>query len=121
MLVTWHITACLFKLSVLLMYTSIIPNASMLVVCHYPGAVIAVWTAADLIAVLSICRPFEIAWINANKCFNQTLLYFIMSLLNLVIDTVIIAVPMPYLFRLRTPWRRKIVAIVLLGMGIVYI
>ncbi|KAI4604692.1 hypothetical protein J4E80_010958 [Alternaria sp. BMP 0032] len=59
------------------------------------------------------------AWINADKCPNQTLFYFIMGLLNLIIDTIIIALPMPYLIRLRTSWRKKIVAIVLLGMGIV--
>ncbi|KAI4905960.1 hypothetical protein J4E90_011035 [Alternaria incomplexa] len=41
-----------------------------------------------------------------------------MGLLNLIIDTIIIALPMPYLIRLRTSWRKKIVAIVLLGMGI---
>lgn len=61
------------------------------------------------------------AWINADKCPNQTLFYFIMGLLNLIIDTIIIALPMPYLIRLRTSWRKKIVAIVLLGMGIVYV
>jgi len=118
---TWHVTACLSKLSVLLMYTSIIPNASMRVICRYFGATIVVWTVADLIAVLSICRPFNMAWINADKCPNQTLFYFIMGLLNLIIDTIIIALPMPYLIRLRTSWRKKIVAIILLGMGIVYV
>ena len=121
MVITWQITACLSKISVLLMYATIIPNGSMLKISRYLGAIIAIWTGADLIAVFSICRPFELAWTSPSKCHDQPLLYFIMGLLNLLIDAVIIALPMPYLFRLRMSWRRKLVAVILLRMGIVYV
>ena len=42
-------------------------------------------------------------------------------MLNLIIDMVIIVLPMPYIFRLRMPWSRKVVAIVMLGLGIGYV
>ena len=118
MSIVWNITVCLSKLSVLLMYTSIIPNKSMLVICRYFGATIVVWIVVAIVAALTICKPLDKAWKHANKCVNQNTFNFCLGMMNLIIDAAIIALPMPYLFRLRMPWRPKLVAIVLLGLGV---
>ncbi|CAN9149473.1 unnamed protein product [Alternaria alternata] len=118
MTIVWNITVCLSKLSVLLTYTSIIPNTSMLVICRYTGATIIVWILVDLITALSICKPLAQAWKDPDKCTSQNPFYFSQGMLNLIIDMVIIVLPMPYIFRLRMPWSRKVVAIVMLGLGI---
>ncbi|RYO39348.1 hypothetical protein AA0111_g1671 [Alternaria arborescens] len=117
MTIVWNITVCLSKLSVLLMYTSIIPNTSMLVICRYIGATIIVWILVDLITALSICKPLAQAWKDPDKCTSQNPFYFSQGVLNLIIDMVIIVLPMPYIFRLRVSWSRKVVAIVMLGLG----
>jgi hypothetical protein len=117
MTVVWNVTVCLSKLSILLMYTSIVPNASMLVICRYFGATILLWIVVDLVTVLTICKPLAQAWKAPDKCGNQNTFLFSMGMLNLIIDVAIIALPMPYIFRLRMQWRRKLVAIVLLGLG----
>ena len=121
MTIVWNITVCLSKLSVLLMYTSIIPNTSMLVICRYIGATIIVWILVDLITALSICKPLAQAWKDPDKCTSQNLFYFSQGVLNLIIDMVIIVLPMPYIFRLRVSWSRKVVAIVMLGLGTGYV
>ncbi|CAN9352634.1 hypothetical protein CC77DRAFT_1063291 [Alternaria alternata] len=118
MTIVWNVTVCLSKLSVLLMYTSIIPNTSMLVMCRYIGATIILWIIVDLITALSICKPLAQAWKDPDKCTSQNPFYFSQGMLNLIIDMVIIVLPMPYIFRLRMPWSRKVVAIVMLGLGI---
>lgn len=121
MTIVWNVTVCLSKLSVLLMYTSIIPNTSMLVMCRYIGATIILWIIVDLITALSICKPLAQAWNDPDKCTSQNPFYFSQGMLNLIIDMVIIVLPMPYIFRLRMPWSRKVVAIVMLGLGIGYV
>jgi hypothetical protein len=104
MTIVWNITVCLSKLSVLLTYTSIIPNTSMLVICRYTGATIIVWILVDLITALSICKPLAQAWKDPDKCTSQNPFYFSQGI-----------------FRLRMPWSRKVVAIVMLGLGIGYV
>jgi hypothetical protein len=117
--IVWNITVCLSKLSVLLMYSSILPTTSMLLICRYFGATILLWILVDLIAALSVCKPLSGAWKAADtQCGGQRQFYFCLDMLNLVADVAIIALPMPYLVRLRMPWRRKLIAIVLLGLGI---
>ncbi|KAB2110076.1 hypothetical protein AG0111_0g2228 [Alternaria gaisen] len=118
MTIVWNVTVCLSKLSVLLMYISIIPNTSMLIICRYIGAAIILWILVDLITALSICKPLAQAWKDPDKCTSQNPFYFSQGMLNLIIDMVIIVLPMPYIFRLRMPWSRKVVAIVMLGLGI---
>jgi hypothetical protein len=44
-----------------------------------------------------------------------------MGMPNVIMETAIMTLPMPCLFGVRTPWRQKLVAVVLLGMGIVYV
>jgi hypothetical protein len=117
MSIVWNITVCLSKLSVLLMYTSIIPNTSMLVICRYFGATIVVWIVVAIVAALAICKPLDQAWKHADKCVGQNTFNFSLGMTNLIIDAAIVALPMPYLFRLRMPLRPKLVAIVLLGLG----
>ena len=93
MTIVWNVTVCLSKLSVLLMYTSIIPNTSMLVMCRYIGATIILWIIVDLITALSICKPLAQAWNDPDKCTSQNPFYFSQGMLNLIIDMVIIVLP----------------------------
>ncbi|RAR14521.1 integral membrane protein [Stemphylium lycopersici] len=116
----WTVTVCLSKVSVLLMYTYIIPNPSMLLLCRLVGALLVAWTISGLMAASMICRPFHHNWDLSidGVCGSQNKFYFAMGMVNLIIDTGLIALPMPYLYRLRMPWRRKFVAMALLGIGI---
>jgi hypothetical protein len=41
-----------------------------------------------------------------------------MGFINLVTDAVVIVLPMPYLYRLNLAWRRKLLAMALLSIGI---
>ena len=53
----WNATVCFSKLSVLLMYTALIPVRSMIIWARSIGAVIIAWNVGDIIAGFLICRP----------------------------------------------------------------
>ncbi|KAI4649078.1 uncharacterized protein J4E78_008596 [Alternaria triticimaculans] len=84
------------------------------------GAVIITWNIADVIAALAICRPLAKNW-NFNlpgTCGSQPNFYFAMGVINLITDAVMILLPMPYLYKLRLAWRRKLAAMALLSIGV---
>jgi hypothetical protein len=84
------------------------------------GALIICWNVGDIIAGLLICRPIAKNWDFTldGTCGSQPNFYFAMGVINLITDAVIIALPIPYLLRLRLAMRKKILAIGLLSIGL---
>lgn len=67
-----------------------------------------------------LCRPFEFTW---NKeidgvCGDSTKAYLSVAIVNLVIDMSIVALPMPVLWHLQMPIRRKLAVTLLLCLGL---
>lgn len=119
----WTATVCLSKVSILLMYTSVIPNRSMLLICRGIGVFIVMWAISGFAAAALVCRPFTYNWEMSiegveGTCGSQNKFYFAMGMINVILDTVLIGLPMPYLYRLRMPWKKKLVAMSLFGLGI---
>ena len=116
----WNATVCFSKLSILLMYTALVPIPSMIKWAKGVGSLIILWNISDIIAGLLSCRPIAKNWdfTLPGTCGSQPKFYFSMGVVNLVTDTVIIVLPMPYLYRLRMPMRRKLLAMALLSIGI---
>jgi hypothetical protein len=116
----WNATVCFSKLSVLLMYTTLIPIPSMLKWAGAIGSLVLTWNVANMIAGFLICRPLAKNWefTLPGTCGSQPAFYFAMGAVNLVTDAGIILLPMPYLIRLRLPLRKKAFAMTLLSVGI---
>jgi len=118
--ILWNATVCFSKLSVLLMYTALIPIVSMVHWARILGVAIIAWSVADVVAALAICRPLAKNWNFAlpGTCGGQPDFYFAMGVINLIADAVMILLPMPYLYKLRMAWRRKLAAMALLSIGV---
>jgi hypothetical protein len=116
----WNATVCFSKLSILLMYTTLIPIPSMLKWATAIGSIVLSWNVANIIAGFLICRPLAKNWEFAlpGTCGSQPAFYFAMGAVNLITDAGIILLPMPYLLRLRLPLRKKVLAMTLLSVGI---
>ncbi|CAO2648769.1 Nn.00g097180.m01.CDS01 [Neocucurbitaria sp. VM-36] len=116
----WNITVCFSKLSVLLMYTALIPTPSMIKWARSIGTLIVAWNVADIIAGFLICRPIAKNWdfTIAETCGSQPKFYFAMGMVNLITDAVVIVLMMSYLYRLRLAMRKKLLAMGLLSIGI---
>lgn len=115
----WNAAVCFSKLSVLLTYAALIPTSSMLKWARILGALTVMWSIANIIAVLLICRPLARNWdfTLPGTCGSQPAFYFAMGLINLITDAMIIVLPMPYLYNLRLTWREKLAAMALLSIG----
>lgn len=116
----WNATVCFSKLSVLLMYVQLIPLDSMQKWCKWIGIVIVLWCVGDIIAAFLICRPLAKNWDRTlpGTCGSQPDFYFAMGIINIVSDIVLLALPMPYLYKLRMPLRKKLIAGTMLSIGV---
>jgi hypothetical protein len=116
----WNATVCFSKLSVLLMYTTLIPIPSMIKQARFVGGIIILWNTTDILVGFLICRPLAKNWDFhlEGTCGSQPNFYFAMGVVNLITDAVIIALPIPYLLRLNLAMRKKILAIALLSIGL---
>jgi hypothetical protein len=118
--IVWNATLCSSKLSILLMYTAIIPNYSMVNWARCLGGLIIVWKLADVVTLFVICVSFSLNW-NYNQprhCGNPAVFLSSIGLVNSMTDSVLIALLMPYFYRLRPPRRTKLIAMALFGVGI---
>lgn len=118
--ILWNATMCFSKLSVLLMYSALIPTPTMIRTSIGFGAFIIVWCIANIMAAFLICRPLARNWDFAmpGTCGSQPDFYFTMGIINLITDAILIGLPMPYIYKLAMPMRKKLIAMALLSVGI---
>jgi hypothetical protein len=65
--ILWNFTVCFSKLSVLLMYTALIPHASMQKWARGIGATVILWNLSNIIAAFLICRPVVSTSFKSNR------------------------------------------------------
>jgi hypothetical protein len=116
----WNVVVCFSKLSVLLMYTALIPTPSLIKWARGLGLLVIIWNVSNIIAGLLICRPIQRNWnfTIPGSCGSQPDYYFSMGIVNLVTDAAIIILPMPYLYKLQLSLYKKLLAMGLLSIGI---
>lgn len=120
----WNITIPLSKISVLLMYLSIIPFDRMRLAVWLTGGFIVAFNVGSFFAGLAICSPIAYNWdqtIPGGHCGSQQNYYYAMGFINLVVDLAIIAIPMPFLYKLLLPTPKKLLAMGMFGVGIGYV
>ncbi|KAI0186725.1 hypothetical protein F4808DRAFT_447285 [Astrocystis sublimbata] len=118
----WALSTSFLKLSILFFYISIftIPNIRIAVY-----AVIGL-TSALIVAVIFesflLCRPFVFTWdksIEGGVCGDSTKAYLAIAITNLIVDVSLVFIPMPVLWALQLPIRKKIIISAILGFGLV--
>lgn len=102
------------------MYAALIPIPSLLRWTKGIGAVIIAWNVADVFAALLICRPIARNWnpTTPGTCGSQPNFYLGMGIVNIISDVFMLALPIPYLYRLKLAWTRKLLAMSLLSIGV---
>lgn len=117
--ILWNITVCFSKLSVLLMYTSLIPVDELVIACRVVGLFIILWNTGGILGALLLCRPFALNWNKtlAGKCGDNRLFYMWLGAINVVVEAVILLLPVPFLYRLQMQSYKKVVIIGLFSVG----
>ncbi|KAE9994256.1 hypothetical protein EG327_000101 [Venturia inaequalis] len=116
----WNATICFSKLSVLLMYTALIPIQSMIRWAQGIGLLIILWNISNILAAFLICRPLARNWdlTVPGTCGSQPSFYFAMGMVNIVTDIALIVLPMPYLYNLHMSMQKKLMAAGMFSVGI---
>ena len=81
---------------------------------------LAFFWLANMLVIFLICRPLALGWninIKNGHCGNQTAAYIAVHSINTVIDISLAVLPMPVLWRLQMPTRRKVELSVMFSLG----
>ncbi|KAM0274945.1 hypothetical protein ACHAQH_007713 [Verticillium albo-atrum] len=116
----WNATTCFTKLSVLLMYMSIFPVRRVILPCKILGVFIILWNIGGILGGVLVCRPFAMNWdqtIPGGKCGNQPMYYMALGVINILVEVTMLALPLPVLYKLQMPMRKKIVTIGMFSIG----
>lgn len=86
---------------------------------------IIVLTVAMLVAVIFesflLCRPFAYTWdktVTGGVCGNSTRAYLAIGIVNLCIDLAAVFIPMPVLWSLQMPLKKKVAISAILCLGL---
>ena len=102
--------ACV-KFSILLLYRRIFPSRAFRTYLYVTGAIIFTYSWINIITAIFQCRPIAAAWdpsITNAKCVHLNIEIVVFAALNCVTDLTTIALPMPMLWRLQIPLRRRL-------------
>jgi hypothetical protein len=117
--IIWNFTICFSKLSVLLMYTSVIPARGMIISCRVVGLFIILWNTGGILGALLLCRPIAFNWDKtiSGTCGDNRLFYIWLGGINVVVEAVILLLPVPFIYRLQMKTFKKLVVIGLFSVG----
>ncbi|KAF2820544.1 hypothetical protein CC86DRAFT_304707 [Ophiobolus disseminans] len=86
----------------------------------YSVVFFATWTAAQIVGFTE-CDPFNLYWqvIPApGKCVQAQVQLVVLGVLNIVTDIMLLALPLPTLISLQTPWRTKLRLFTICALGL---
>ncbi|KAF1992982.1 hypothetical protein P154DRAFT_382808, partial [Amniculicola lignicola CBS 123094] len=118
--ILWPTANTLVKLSVLHFYQSIFRNKKLDYAVYILAALTFGYWLATIIAAFVICRPIAYNW---NKltiigtCGDLLAYYLSTAIINLFIDVVIVALPLPVLWGLQMNFSRKLSLTFIFSMG----
>lgn len=117
--ILWNFTVCFSKLSVLFMYISVIPNREMLIACRVIGLFVILWNLGGVLGALLLCRPFAKNWHQElpGTCGSPQQFYLWLGIINIIVESVMLLLPIPFLYRLQLKTYKKIVVIALFSVG----
>ena len=115
----WIAAIASIKISILHLYVAIFRSAWFRRVAQAVMGLCVVCGVAFIMDGFLICRPFAFNW---NKtipgvCGNQILVYVIAIVVNLLLDIVILSLPMPLIWGLQIPLRKKVALCAIFGLG----
>ncbi|KAJ5194221.1 hypothetical protein N7491_001557 [Penicillium cf. griseofulvum] len=118
--VVYKIVIAVNKLSFLCLYLRIFPQRTFRWICYYGLGVISVWGAAYVFLTIFQCKPMASFWdktIKNPNCLDKEGLWMSYSVINIIFDLLILALPIYPLSQLRLQRAKKIGLLVVFGMG----
>lgn len=118
--IVYKIVITINKLSFLCLYLRIFPQRVFRYACYTGLGLISVWGMAYVFLTIFQCKPIACFWdktIKNPECLDKEGLWMSYSIINLVFDVAIIALPIYPLSQLRLQRGKKIGLLVIFGLG----
>lgn len=117
----WTVANTFVKLSILHLYIVVFPQRPVRWICYGMMGLTVAYCISNCLQNLLICRPIQYNWdktIVDGVCTPAYYPYVSAAAIHMGIDVIIVALPMPMLWRLQMPTRKKISLSVVFGIGI---
>ena len=109
------------KLSILDLYITIFPDLIFRRMCYLAITLTAGYFISVFLEAFLLCRPIAYNWdktVPGGHCADLNLAYLIAGIMNLLIDALVVALPMPMLWRLQMPLSKKLGVTGMFSLGI---
>ncbi|KAK5118770.1 hypothetical protein LTR85_007976 [Meristemomyces frigidus] len=107
----YKMVICLNKVAVVLLYKRIFVTKTFQLVCWVVLGIVISWTVASIAATIFQCTPVPAAWdskIPGSTCINTTSFWMAYAIINILTDVLVLALPIPEIFRLHLNLRQRV-------------
>ncbi|KAL4939192.1 hypothetical protein BDV06DRAFT_214513 [Aspergillus oleicola] len=122
--VLYVISTALVKLSMLLLYLRLFPNRLLRLAIFISLAITTAWAVGSFFAQLFSCQPISYYWKqwdqeHVGHCVSHNDLLLSHSIINIVLDVLVIILPMPVLVKLHMSLEKRIGMCLMFAVGLV--
>lgn len=92
------------------MYMTLMPVGKMIMSARFVGSFILLFNISGILAAFLICRPYAKNYYTtmAGSCGSTKVFYIWISALNLLTDLIILLLPLPFVYKLQLPLRKRL-------------
>ncbi|KAK5130762.1 hypothetical protein LTR08_001707 [Meristemomyces frigidus] len=127
---TWYydeimylIALALIKISLIMTYLRIFPNKQFRTLAYVLIAAFTAYMIAYVVVTIVQCTPIPYAWTqwdgeHAGVCRHINAQVWCAAALNIIMDLIVVVMPMPLLWQMHMNTRKKLLIMLMFGMGI---
>ncbi|KAL3467197.1 hypothetical protein BJX64DRAFT_192222 [Aspergillus heterothallicus] len=122
--VLYTISTALIKCSMLLLYLRLFPNRLLRIAVFTSLSITSAWAVGSFFAQLFSCTPISYYWKqwdmeHEGHCVDHNDLLLSHSIINIILDVLVIGLPMPVLVKLHMPLEKRVGMVLMFGVGLV--
>ncbi|KAL4948458.1 hypothetical protein BDW69DRAFT_203517 [Aspergillus filifer] len=122
--VLYTVSTALIKVSMLLLYLRLFPNPLLRIAIFTSLAITTSWAVGSFFAQLFSCSPISYYWKqwdmeHEGHCISHNDLLLSHSIINIVLDVLVILLPMPVLVKLHMSLEKRIGMCLMFAVGLV--
>lgn len=108
-----------FKASALCLLQRIFPGRSFRRALWAIGSFVLAYSLVQIFAIIFQCLPIKAIWDTSieGRCINVNDVYLVCSSMNIATDVIILAMPMPRLWKLRISQTEKLQLCIIFALG----
>ncbi|KAJ6031354.1 hypothetical protein N7540_002086 [Penicillium herquei] len=117
----YGIVLALIKTSIMTFYLRIFgTNRSFRIQVAITMTIVWMWSASVILETFLLCRPLKYNWDTSisGVCGNRNATYVIAGTMNLITDLMVMALPMPYIWKLQLGTAKKIALCSVFSVGL---